>query len=51
MLLEVLVQEQDFGLSNFLVVGDSVVGLDELKKTIGSIVWFLVNRIYSLPLL
>ena len=32
MLLEVLVQEQDFGLSNFLVVGDSVVGLDELKK-------------------
>ena len=32
MLLEVLVQEQDLGLSNFLVVGDGVVALDELKK-------------------
>ena len=32
MLLKVLVQEQDFGLSNFLVVGDGVVALDELKK-------------------
>ena len=25
-------QEQDLGLSNFLVVGDGVVALDELKK-------------------
>ena len=50
-LLEVLVREQYFGLSNFFVVGDGVVGLAEHKKTIGTIVWFLVNRIYSLPLL
>ena len=31
-LLEVLVQEQYFRLSNFFVVGDGVVGLDEHKK-------------------
>ena len=33
MLLEVLVQEHYFRLSNFFVVADGVVGLDEHKKT------------------
>ena len=50
-LLEVLVQEHYFRLSNFFVVADGVVGLDDHKKTIGTIVWFLVNGIYYLPLL